>query len=46
MLVPAVTKGNTAKAMIAPNIAITPPNLSGIERNTAYNGKKYHSGTM
>jgi hypothetical protein len=23
-----------------------PPNLLGTERNIAYNGKKYHSGTI
>lgn len=28
------------------NIAITPPNLLGIDRRMAYNHKKYHSGLM
>jgi hypothetical protein len=28
----------------APNIAITPPNLFGIDRRIAYSHRKYHSG--
>ena len=38
--------GNANKIKIAANIAITPPNLSGIERKIAQNGNKYHSGTI
>lgn len=30
----------------APNIAITPNNLSGIDRKIAQKGNKYHSGTI
>jgi hypothetical protein len=30
----------------AMNIAITPPNLFGIDRRIAYNHRKYHSGLM
>lgn len=38
--------GNTNNINKAPNIAITPPSLSGIERKIAQNGNKYHSGTI
>ena len=38
--------GSKAIMPIADTIAITPPNLSGIALNTAYQGKKYHSGTI
>jgi len=31
---------------MAANIQITPPNLFGIDRRTAYAHKKYHSGLM
>lgn len=30
----------------APNIAMTPPSLLGIDRRIAYSHKKYHSGWM
>ena len=38
--------GNKAITPMADTIAITPPNLSGIALSTAYQGKKYHSGTI
>jgi hypothetical protein len=31
---------------MAPKRPTTPNNLFGIERKTAYKGKKYHSGTI
>ena len=39
-------QGSKPITPIADTIAITPPNLSGIALNIAYQGKKYHSGTM
>jgi hypothetical protein len=39
-------QGNSPMTPIADTIAITPPSLSGMARKTAYQGKKYHSGTM
>ena len=41
-----LTKGNTAGIKTAAKRAITPNNLLGIERSIAYEGKKYHSGTI
>lgn len=38
--------GNINNINKAENIAITPPNLSGIDLNIAQNGNKYHSGTI
>jgi len=37
-------KGNTNKTNNDANKAITPNNLSGIDRRIAYANKKYHSG--
>ena len=39
-----LVKGREIRIIKAPNIAITPPNLLGIDRRIAYNHKKYHSG--
>jgi hypothetical protein len=41
-----LTTGKTSKIKTAANKAKTPNNLFGIERNIAYAGKKYHSGTI
>jgi len=39
-----LVKGREIRMIKAPNIAMTPPNLLGIDRRIAYNHKKYHSG--
>ena len=39
-------KGNRANIRKTENIAITPKSLLGMALNIAYNGKKYHSGTI
>jgi hypothetical protein len=38
--------GNVNRIIIAPNIKAAPPTLEGIALRIAYNGKKYHSGTI
>ena len=38
--------GTRKRISKAENIAITPPNLLGIERRMAYAHKKYHSGLI
>ncbi len=38
--------GKINRTRMAANIQITPPNLFGIDRRTAYAHKKYHSGLM
>jgi hypothetical protein len=40
------TKGITSNATTKQAIKKIPSNLSVTERKTAYNGKKYHSGTI
>jgi len=40
------TKGIISNAITKQAIKKIPSNLSVTERSTAYNGKKYHSGTM
>jgi hypothetical protein len=40
------TKGNINNATTKHAIKKIPSNLSVTERKTAYNGKKYHSGTI
>lgn len=39
-------EGRRIRIRIAENIAVTPPNLFGIERRIAYAQRKYHSGLM
>jgi len=45
LFLPAIN-GNTNIVKTAKNNATTPNSLLGIDLNIAYNGKKYHSGTI
>ena len=46
LIIKLLDMGNKYKIKMAENIAITPPNLLGIDRRIAYAHKKYHSGLI